>query len=339
MKLTVTALIIAFGLAIAIAPIAIKYLISIKFGQSIREIGPSWHQKKSGTPTMGGFIFILPILISSLLLIRDATAVICMIAAVGFGAVGFIDDYIKVVQKRNLGLSAKAKFLLQIVVTSFFLLAQWYYLGMDTSIRIPFYGTMNLSLFYYLFTAFVMLACVNSVNLTDGIDGLAVSVSIIVLTFFGIAAFIYGEAQVCALCFAAVGGCLAFFIFNKNPARVFMGDTGSLFLGGLISAVAISLGQPVMILIAGIIFFIETLSVILQVFYFKIFRAALYYAGNNLGYNKFRILGSGVIRCNYAKIGKLSGYFSHLWSFGSVTISSATEHNYNSSLCKASYAS
>ena len=269
MKLAVTALIITFALGVAVAPFAIKYLISIKFGQSIREIGPKWHLKKSGTPTMGGFIFIIPIIIAGLLLIRDASAVICIVTAVGFGAVGFIDDYIKVVKKRNLGLSSKQKFLLQIVVTVFFLAASRYYLGTGCEIGIPFGSTVDIGFLYYLFTAFVMLGCVNSVNLTDGIDGLATGISAIVLAFFGVMAYAYGEYQICAVCFSAVGGCAAFFLFNKNPARVFMGDTGSLFLGGLISAVAVMLGQPIMLVIAGIVFFVETLSVILQVAYFK----------------------------------------------------------------------
>ncbi len=269
MKLAVTAFIITFALSVAIAPFAIKYLISLKFGQSIREIGPKWHLKKSGTPTMGGFIFILPLIVAAILLIREASAIICVITALGFGAVGFLDDYIKVVKKRNLGLSSKHKFLLQIVVTVFFIAATSFYLGNSTEILIPFGTTANLGILYYLFIAFVMLGCVNSVNLTDGVDGLATCISAIVISFFGVTAFLYGELQVSAVCFASVGGCLAFLIYNKNPAKVFMGDTGSLFLGGLISSVAIILGQPIMLVIAGIVFFAETLSVILQVAYFK----------------------------------------------------------------------
>lgn len=265
----ITAFIIAFALSVAIAPFTIKYLASLKFGQSIREIGPKWHLKKSGTPTMGGFIFIIPLVITSLLLIRDVTAVICIITALAFGAVGFIDDYIKVVKKRNLGLSSKQKFILQVAVTVFFIVATVFYLDTGCSIRIPFGGELNLGIVYYFFAAFVMLGCVNSVNLTDGIDGLATSVSAIVLAFFGIMATVYTEYHVAALCFAAVGGCIGFFLFNKNPARVFMGDTGSLFLGGLISAVALILRQPLVLVIAGLVFFIETLSVILQVAFFK----------------------------------------------------------------------
>ena len=265
----ITAFIITLALSIAIAPFVIKYLISIKFGQSIREIGPEWHEKKSGTPTMGGFIFIIPLIVTGILLLRGVEAVICLITAIGFGAVGFIDDYIKVVKKRNLGLSSKAKFLLQIAVTVFFLAAQHELLVVDGSVKIPFGSMLNMGWFYFLFAAFVMLGAVNSVNLTDGIDGLAASVSTVVLVFFGIMAVVYGNTDVASLCFAAVGGCVAFFMFNKNPAKVFMGDTGSLFLGGLISAVALILGQPFMLIMAGIVFFIETLSVILQVTYFK----------------------------------------------------------------------
>ncbi len=269
MKLAVTAFIITFALAVAVAPFAIRFLASIKFGQSIREIGPKWHMKKSGTPTMGGFIFIIPILISCLLLVRQADAFVCLITALGFGAVGFIDDYIKVVKKRNLGLSSKQKFLLQIVITVFFIVAQSYYLDLGTDIKIPFVGELGLGIFYYLFTPFVMLGCVNSVNLTDGIDGLATSVSTVVLVFFAVAAWIYESFGIVALCVSGIGGALGFLIFNKNPAKVFMGDTGSLFLGGLISSVALVLKQPLMLVPVGLVFFGETLSVILQVAYFK----------------------------------------------------------------------
>ena len=269
MKLSVAGLLAAFVFAVAIAPFAIKYLISIKFGQSIREIGPSWHKKKSGTPTMGGFIFIIPIIVLSCFLLRDARSIICLLSAVGFCAVGFIDDYIKVVKKRNLGLTSKQKFLLQIAVTVFFIAASAFYLGGETKILIPFGGNMDLYYFYYPFAAFVMLGCVNSVNLTDGIDGLASSVSIVVLCFLGIAATVYSQIGLSVLCFTVVGAVFAFFLFNKNPARVFMGDTGSLFLGGIISSVALALGQPIILIICGLVFFCETLSVILQVAYFK----------------------------------------------------------------------
>ena len=266
----ITAAVITFALSVAIAPFAIKYLISIKFGQSIREIGPSWHEKKSGTPTMGGFIFIISLVVAGMLFLRDVPSVICLVTALGFGVVGFVDDYIKVVKKRNLGLSSKAKFLHQIAVTVFFLGAEQMLIGVDSSVKIPFGSTVDMGILYFFFAAFVMLGCVNSVNLTDGIDGLATSISTVVLAFFGVMAYIYGEGEIAVLCFAAVGGCVAFFLFNKNPAKVFMGDTGSLFLGGLISAVALMLGQPFMLIIAGIVFFLETLSVILQVAYFKV---------------------------------------------------------------------
>lgn len=269
MKSTVIGLVAAFLLAVVIAPAAIKYLISIKFGQSIREIGPSWHKKKSGTPTMGGFIFIIPIVAVSCFLLRDARSIICLVAALGFGAVGFVDDYIKVVKKRNLGLTSKQKFLMQAAVTVFFIAADCFYIGSPTEIFIPFGGSVNLSYFYYPFAAFVMLGCVNSVNLTDGIDGLASSVSIVVMSFFAVASAVYGQSGIGTLMFTAVGAVFGFFFYNKNPARVFMGDTGSLFLGGLISAAALLLRQPIILVICGIVFFCETLSVILQVAYFK----------------------------------------------------------------------
>lgn len=269
MKHELAGLAAAFLAAVLIAPVTIKYLISIKFGQSIREIGPSWHKKKSGTPTMGGFIFIIPIVVVSCFLLRDAAGIICLITALGFGTVGFVDDYIKVVKKRNLGLTSKQKFLMQTAVTVFFIAAEVFYLKIPAEIKIPFGGNLNLSYFYYPFTAFVMLGCVNSVNLTDGIDGLASGVSIVVLCFFGIASAVYSQTGISVLCYITIGALFAFFLFNKNPAKVFMGDTGSLFLGGLVSAVAIVLRQPVILILCGLVYFCETLSVILQVLYFK----------------------------------------------------------------------
>jgi len=296
-KLLITSFIISFAAAAAAAPFAIAFLRRLKFGQSIREIGPSWHKGKSGTPTMGGIIFIFSILLSAFLLARDAGALLIVFCALGFGIVGFCDDYIKVVKKRNLGLRSKEKFALQTVVAVLFLAAVSQFLNDPTVIMIPFVKQpLDLGYWYYPFMLFVILGGVNSVNLTDGLDGLATGVTAIVLIFFGFAARFYGASSVTAVCAAAVGGLAAFLLFNKYPAKVFMGDVGSLFLGGLVVAAAAVLRQPLMLVIAGFVYFAETLSVILQVAWFKttgkrIFKMSpIHHHFEMLGYSEVKIV-------------------------------------------------
>ena len=270
MKLVITAFIIAFAASVAVAPLSIRLLTRLKFGQSIREIGPKWHMKKSGTPPMGGVIFIFGVTLAAVLLLRDARALVVLFSALAFGLVGFLDDYIKVVKKRNLGLTSKQKFTLQCIVAIALLAVTEYYFKEGTAIYLPFAQQMlDFRWLYYPFMMVVLLGGVNSVNLTDGIDGLAASVSAIVLLFFAYLSWQADCMALCALCAAGGGGCGAFLLFNRHPARIFMGDTGSLFLGGLVSAAALVLRQPVVLLLAGFVYFVETLSVILQVFSFK----------------------------------------------------------------------
>ncbi len=286
MKLLLTGgfpLVLAFAVTALAGPVFIPWLKKLKFGQEIREEGPSWHQKKSGTPTMGGLMFILGITVAVLCSyfmtvlsgggdVNAAKAWIMLIVSVGFGAIGFADDFIKVVKKRNLGFRALPKFLLQIGLTLGYLAALMLMGELSPQIIIPFFDiTLNMPLWlYFLFAIFVMTGTVNAVNLTDGLDGLATSVTIPVVLFFAMCAYGRGEMGIFSFGFAIAGGLLGFLIYNKFPAKVFMGDTGSLFLGGAVVAAAIALKMHLYLIIAGFIYFAEALSVILQVASFKL---------------------------------------------------------------------
>ncbi len=268
--------VVAFALTALSGPILIPMLKRLKFGQSIREEGPAWHKKKEGTPTMGGIMFIIPIAASTLLfgLLNQKTPDMrlwsALFMAIAYGMIGFIDDYIKVVKKRNLGLSARQKIILQVIVAVAFVASLQMQGALQTGIYLPFIGkTLELSYFYYLFAVVTIVGFVNGVNLTDGLDGLASSVSVPVAVFFMIASGILALTQEGILAGALCGGLLGFLIFNFHPAKVFMGDTGSLFIGGAVVALAFVLNIPVIIFIAGGIYLIEAFSVMLQVAYFK----------------------------------------------------------------------
>ena len=262
-------LIVAFVITAAITPLLIPFLRKLKFGQMILEDGPTWHAKKQGTPTMGGLAFIFAIAVGALIMSRSMETVFVVLSGVLFGVVGFIDDYIKVVKKRNKGFSASAKFLCQAVVAVG--LAIWMSLVGDMKIMLPF-ASFELSLQWFVYIPFVMfvfLATVNSVNLTDGIDGLASSVAAVCALFFMAAAVKLGQSAVAVALGATVGGLLGFLIYNFFPAKVFMGDTGSLFLGGILSGAAVMMGMELFLIIAGFVFLAETMSDIIQVAYYK----------------------------------------------------------------------
>ena len=265
------AVLIAFFLNIILSPFVIPLLHKLKFGQNVRDDGPSTHLKKSGTPTMGGLIILGSIVLTTLLFIKDNKEVqTILFVTVGFGFIGFMDDYIKVVKKRSLGLTPMQKILGQLIVTSIFIYMMYNYLGMDTKIIIPFTSgrLLDLGILYWPFLVFGVIGVVNAVNLTDGIDGLASGVTVIVATFF--AAVALGmSSNVVPIAAAAAGSLLGFLLFNSYPARVFMGDTGSLALGGFVIATAFVMKMPLFILIVGLIYVIENISVILQVAYFK----------------------------------------------------------------------
>ncbi|MBQ7953323.1 MAG: phospho-N-acetylmuramoyl-pentapeptide-transferase [Clostridia bacterium] len=271
--INVVTLLIGFVASALLGPVFIPLLIKLKFGQSIREIGPKWHEKKSGTPTMGGIIFILALAISATVLYKymDLKSGLVLFCALGFGVVGFLDDFIKVVLKRNLGLKAWQKLALQIVVSVIFVLVGLDKGVLSLSINIPFTDFVwDMGWLYIPFAIFVLLAVVNGVNLTDGIDGLATCVTIVVMVFFAVITSILNSLSVSLLCYALTGALLGFLIYNKNPARVFMGDTGSLMLGGMVGALSLMTGNPLILILVGIIYFVETLSVIMQVASFKL---------------------------------------------------------------------
>lgn len=266
---------ITFGIALLVSvlvgPVLIPFLHKLKFGQEIREEGPSWHKKKSGTPTMGGFIFIAGVLAATLFMARDTSTLIVLICAVGFGLIGFIDDFIKVILKRNLGLTALQKLALQIALAVAFVITLNALGLLHTDIILPFVKEpVNLGWFYVAFAVFIMVGFVNAVNLTDGLDGLATSVTAVVSLFFAAVSLLAGNNSLAVFLVALTGGCLGFLIFNHYPAKVFMGDTGSLFLGGAVSAAAIVLKMPLILVIVGIIYVVEALSVMLQVASFKL---------------------------------------------------------------------
>ncbi len=262
---------VAFIASAVLGAVLLPLLRRLKFGQSIREEGPAWHQKKSGTPTMGGLMFIGAFLMVSPFVLRSTGAMAVAVCATLFGAVGFWDDYIKVVKKRNLGLTASTKFLAQLVVTIAFLLFLLGTHALDTQILIPFTGKqINLGVFFIPFAAFVLLAFVNGVNLTDGLDGLCGFVTFVVTLFLSLVAHKQGHGSLSLTLLCAAGSILGFLLFNIHPAKVFMGDTGSLFLGGLITGAAILLRQELLLVVCGIIYVVETVSVVLQVASFKL---------------------------------------------------------------------
>jgi phospho-N-acetylmuramoyl-pentapeptide-transferase len=262
---------IAFLISVVLSPIIIPFLQKLKFGQYIRTEGPASHQKKAGTPTMGGIIILIGIVITSLLYIKDYPKMIpILFSTVGFGLIGFLDDYIKVVMKRNLGLKAWQKMVGQILVTAVF---GYYVVNMTDigrEILIPFTNGqyVDVGILYLPLLFVAMLGTVNGVNFTDGLDGLASSVTVLVATFFTVVA-IGTKSGIEPITCAVVGSLLGFLLFNVYPARVFMGDTGSLALGGFVASTAFMLKMPLFILIVGLIYLIEVVSVMLQVVYFK----------------------------------------------------------------------
>jgi phospho-N-acetylmuramoyl-pentapeptide-transferase len=261
---------IAFVIELVLCPVLIPVLTRLKCGQYIREEGPQAHQKKAGTPTMGGIIIVAAILVGSLFFVQAYPKMVpVLLVTVGFGLVGLIDDFLKVVLKHNEGLKPLPKFTLQILISALFA----YYLyraGYSTAIVFHLFGglTIELGWFFYVFVVLAMTAFVNGVNFTDGLDGLAASVTAIIAAFFAVVS--WGQtSDVLPAASAAVGSLLGFLLFNTNPAKVFMGDTGSLALGGFVTATAFMLDMPMILLLVGLIYVAEVLSVILQVAYFK----------------------------------------------------------------------
>ena len=263
----------------------IPALRRLHFGQTIREEGPSWHKKKQGTPIMGGLLFIAATVLAFLLAVGvsqlflrekvlESTPLVLtrlfggLLMALCCGAIGFADDYIKVVKKQNLGLTARQKMFAQLLVALGYALSLW--MAGGTEVYVPFVGTVDFGLWFIPFCMFIVVAATNAVNLTDGIDGLCGTVSFVATLFFLIAAGITGYFGQGLLSAALAGGVASFLVWNLYPAKVFMGDTGSLFLGGMLTALAFGINQPFLLIPVGIVYIVETLSVILQVTYFKL---------------------------------------------------------------------
>ena len=250
-------------------------LRALKAGQSIREIGPTWHNYKAGTPMMGGLMFIFAsiiVLLCNLPFMTDYTVFYVLILALCFGFIGFLDDFTKIKFKRNLGLTSLQKAMLQMALSAVFLYAMYRSGSMDTHLYIPF---VNVSIelhpiVYIFFAMFVMVGCDNSVNLTDGVDGLSSSVTLPVMVFFTAASLALGKYDLALLPASLVGGLIAYLFYNWHPAKVFMGDTGSLFLGGVVCAMAFALEMPLILIFVGFVYICETLSVIIHVTYFKL---------------------------------------------------------------------
>ncbi len=278
--------IISFAASFLITLICGKKLIpvlkSIKMGQKILDIGPRWHKSKEGTPTMGGLTFIIAVTFTVLgfgiyTVARHGVSnikILCInyIFILLCGLVGFVDDYVKFVKKQNKGLSAGQKLILQFLSAAAYLFALKINSALSTVIEFPFTdATVDLGIFYYILLMAGIVFTVNSVNLTDGIDGLAASVSAVAVLFFAVVCYKAGYEQPMVLCCAVFGGCAAFLVYNFHPAKVFMGDTGSLFLGGVVSVAALWIGKPVLLAFVGFIYFVESASVILQVLSYKLF--------------------------------------------------------------------
>lgn len=273
---TLTAMAVAFTISILSGFLIIPALRRMKFGQSIREEGPKAHQKKAGTPTMGGLIFLTSIILSTLILsyiyddVMTTQTIVLLLILVGFGLIGFLDDFIIVVLKRNLGLTSLQKLIGQIVVAiiAFFLLRMGPF---ETIVNIPFTAIdIDLGIMYIAFLIFWLVGFSNAVNITDGLDGLVAGCSAISFAAFGVLALHYGQEDIATFTFVVTGAMLGFLLFNSKPARVFMGDTGSLALGGALAMISILIKQEILLLLVGIVYVVETLSVIIQVISFKL---------------------------------------------------------------------
>lgn len=265
----------------------IPWLKRLKYGQTINEIGPRWHKNKEGTPTMGGLMFIIgslaglavgyislileaPQFLGAQYAIENVRLFAGVGCALGFGLIGFVDDYMKVVHTRNLGLTAKGKIFLQIFVAAAYLFVMQRWGGSDTFVMIPFIGTYDFGIWYYVLSMLFIIFMVNAVNLTDGIDGLASTVTFFVSVGFIVISTLLGYIGTGLFSTAVAGACIGFILWNFYPAKVFMGDTGSMFLGGAVIAMAYGISMPTLAILAGIVYICEAGSVMIQVLYFKL---------------------------------------------------------------------
>lgn len=311
--------IIAFIITAVLVPVLIPTLKRMKFGQSIREEGPESHMKKTGTPTMGGLTFLISAIVTTLIasvFVDTASPLLLLVfVTLGFGLIGFIDDYIIVVKKNNQGLTSKQKFIAQIIIAViFFIVAK----GMNafdfsTNINLPFTDlSIPLSFAYVIFIIFWQVGFSNAVNLTDGLDGLATGLSIIGFSMYAIMSFVLAQPAIGLFCIIMVAALAGFLPYNINPARVFMGDTGSLALGGIFATISIMLNQELSLLFIGLVFVLETLSVMIQVTSFKltgkrVFKMSpLHHHFELVGWSEWKVVGV------FWQVGLISGLIG-LW--------------------------
>ena len=264
----------AYLLTLILGRVLLPVLRALKAGQSIRDVGPTWHNYKSGTPMMGGLFFIISAVICLLCNIgfmKDYSVFYTLLLTLCFGAVGFMDDFFKMKKKQNMGLSSLQKALLQMAVSALYLYIMYRQGAMNCDLYIPFVNvTVPVHpLVYIFFAMFVMVGCDNAVNLNDGVDGLCASVTLPVMVFFAVVAFLSGKVELALLPAALVGGLLAYLVYNFHPAQVFMGDTGSLFLGGVVTALAFALEMPLILVLVGFIYMMEVVSDLIQFAYFR----------------------------------------------------------------------
>ena len=267
-------LLMAAGTAAVIAllsgPLLIPFLRRLKFGQSIRQEGPQSHLVKAGTPTMGGVIMVLALTVATLLFCRSLEIWVALFVTLGYGLIGFLDDFIKVVLKRNLGLKAREKLLGQILIAAGLAYFSAAYMQRGTDIWIPFWGqNFDLGFAYYILIFFVLVGTTNGVNLTDGLDGLAAGVTTVAAVAYTVVSAVFSRPDLALFCAALAGACVGFLKYNAYPAKIFMGDTGSLALGGALAAVAVMTKTELLLIVIGGIYVIETLSVAIQVASFK----------------------------------------------------------------------
>ncbi len=316
--------VIAFAVTAVVGKFLVPFLRRVKAGQSIKTDGPTWHMSKQGTPTMGGIMFIVGIAAAILLALvmgGDTTGLLVFAFALVFGLIGFIDDYAKLKKKENTGLTAPQKFLLQLAAAIAFTALLRYTGHLSPDVYIPFVHTKIVLpwVVYMIFAAFVMVGCVNAVNITDGVDGLAAGVTTPVALFYIVVCALWGQAGLGNFAGALLGGLIGFLLYNFHPAKVFMGDTGSLFLGGAVCGMAFALDMPLILILVGIIYIAETLSDIIQVLYFKlthgkrIFRMApLHHHFEMGGWSEkklfFVFTGITLVCCVIALLGVLGRY-------------------------------
>jgi phospho-N-acetylmuramoyl-pentapeptide-transferase len=300
-QVIVFAIVLSFLITVILSPLFIPFLRRLKFGQSIREEGPKSHQKKSGTPTMGGIMILLSIVVTTLLMTKKFASLsvetyLLLFVTIGYGLLGFLDDFIKVVMKRNLGLTSRQKLIGQLIIAIVFYFV-YQRSGLSTALHIP--GTdlsINLGFGYVLLLIFMLVGGSNAVNLTDGLDGLLAGTAAIAFGAYAVLAWNQGQYDIAIFCVSVVGAVLGFLVFNAHPAKVFMGDTGSLALGGAIATVAILTKLEILLVIIGGVFVIETLSVIIQVISFKttgkrVFRMSpLHHHYELIGWSEWRVV-------------------------------------------------